>query len=367
MLAAEGRTLRTRRNDNGLYGVPVSLLSIKPGDDFAVIEAGIHKTPGEMGWMASLFEPRVAVLTSVEDDHLVQYGSRAAIAREKRALLERVPADGVAVVGADSALARSTAEGLSCRVVLAGRAENADVRLLEARSASPHGLDIRLGLGGRRELAARIALPGLHLAPIAALSLAAAMALDVDPERALAGTRGYHPRPGRLFPEPGANGSTFIVDDNKSLPANAVAAIETLARAPAERRIAVIGEFNDHRDDVDTLRPLATALEAARVDRVLVVGECAEPLRELLTDSALAARFSALRDVDEAADALEGSLGPGDVVLIHSDTRQHLGRVKMILDGERVGCRVRRCRLHVLCRDCSHLRAGPPAALVEVP
>jgi hypothetical protein len=38
----------------------------------------------------------------------------------------------------------------------------------------------------------------------------------------------------------------------------------------------------------------------------------------------------------------------------------------MILDGERVGCRVQQCALQVLCRDCSHLRSGPPPALIEI-
>jgi UDP-N-acetylmuramoyl-tripeptide--D-alanyl-D-alanine ligase len=320
-----------------------------------------------MRWMASLFEPRVGVLTNVVgEDHLVHYGTAEALAREKRALLERLPPDGVAVIGADSELARSAAEGLNCRVVLAGRGDDAEVRLLDARLSWPHGVDLRLRVGAHRELAARIAVPALHFAPLVAISLAAAVSLGVDPERALAAAGGYRPRPGRLFPERGPNGSMFILDDNKSLLRNAVAAVETLGRAPARRRIAVIGKVTDCRNDADTLRPLAAALEAASVDRVLAVGEPADALRELLAPTALAGRVTALPGVDDTAETLDGRLHEGDVVLIHGSTRRHLGRVKMILDGERVGCRVQQCALQVLCRDCSHLRSGPPPALIEI-
>jgi UDP-N-acetylmuramyl pentapeptide synthase len=59
MLALDGPTLKTRGTANGLDAVPATLLAVRPEHRFAAIELGIFDEPGEMGWMASLFEPRV--------------------------------------------------------------------------------------------------------------------------------------------------------------------------------------------------------------------------------------------------------------------------------------------------------------------
>ena len=85
--------------------------AVRPSDRFAVIELGIKGGPGEMRWMAGLFRPRVAVLTGIGTFHSEMFGSAAAIAREKRALLERLGRQGTAVVNADDPFAREAAEG----------------------------------------------------------------------------------------------------------------------------------------------------------------------------------------------------------------------------------------------------------------
>ena len=195
MLAACGPTVRTRHNENGLWGVPASLLAIRPSDRFAVLEVGIKRGPGEMRWMAGLFRPQVAVLTGIGTFHSEVLGSSQAIAREKRALLERLGSGGTAVVNADDPLARAAAERLPCRVVLAGWAADADVRLLAARTAWPHGLDLELVIRGR-PMRSRVGVHGRHLAPLVAMAIAAADAAGVPPLEALDAAGAFTPRSG---------------------------------------------------------------------------------------------------------------------------------------------------------------------------
>ena len=47
-------------------------------------------------------------------------------------------------------------------------------------------------------------------------------------------------------------------------------------------------------------------------------------------------------------------------MLLHGATRQHLRRIKVLLEKGSVGCRVKRCSLHLLCDDCPWLHATPP-------
>lgn len=360
MLALAGPTLKTRGTANGVDAVPAALLAVRPEHRFAAIELGIFDEPGEMTWMASLFEPRVAVLTGIGEDHLLAYGSKAAIAREKRALLERLGPGGIAVVNADDELARAAAEGLPCRVVLAGRAEDAEVRVVDDRLAWPQGLDVELAVDGRR-FRARLRVPGRHYAPVVALAVAAARACGIEPERAVAAVGQVEPAPGRLSVEAGPNGSTLLMDDYKSRLPSARAALAVLAEAPAERRIAVVGEMQDRELTPADYRGLADAL-AGTADLVVAVGRAGPLLRECLGADA---RLVTVQRVEDAAAFLAAVAAPGDVVLVHGSTRQHLRRVALLLARAPVGCTVRRCVFHWLCTECIYLRSRPPDSCVE--
>ena len=358
MLAAGGPTLKTRGTNNGVDGVPATLLAVRPEHRFAAIEVGIFDDPGEMAWMASLFEPHVAVLTGIGESHLAAYGSREAIAREKRALLARLGPGGTAVVNADDELARKTAEGLSCRVVLAGRADDADVRLVGERLVWPDGIDVELAVDGRR-LHARLRLPGRHMAPVVAFAVAAARACGVPPERAVTAVSRVDPPPGRLNVRPGPNGSTLLMDDYKSQLGSARAALAVLAEAPAERRIAVVGEL--HEVWPGAYDALGDAL-ADIVDLTVAIGTCGPPLRERLGGNG---SLVELQRVEDAAVLLAETAAPGDVILLHGATRQHFRRIAMLLARDPVGCNVRRCVFHWFCHECLYLRSGPPGSCVE--
>lgn len=327
MLSAAGPASRTHHNDNGLYGVPSSLLSVRPTDRFAVIELGILDGPGEMRWMADLFRPRVAILTGIGDDHSGRFGGRAGIAREKSALLARLGADGVAVVNADDELGRATAVGLPCRVVLAGRSPDADVRLLAAELDWPDGLRVVLAVDGR-ELRMGVALHGRHLAPAVPLALAAALACGVSAERAFAGAASFRPRQRRFEPRPGPAGSTFIVDDFESRAHTALPAFAALGEVPARRRIVVLGEIQECPLGAPEWQRIAATL-ADVADRVLAVGAGGDSLAGLLPD---ARHLTVVPDVHEAARQLSGTLGAGDVVLLHGYKHSALGGLLALLD-----------------------------------
>jgi hypothetical protein len=310
--------------------VPATLLAIRPSDRYAVIELGIQQERGEMRWMASLFRPRVAVLTGIGIFHSEVFGSPEAIAREKRALLERLGPQATAVVNADDPLARAAAERLPALVRRAGRADDADVRLLEARSAWPHGFDIELAVGGRR-MRGRVGIHGRHLAPLVAMAVAAAEAAGLPPHEALDAAGAFSPRVGRLSPVPGPRGSMLIVDDWKSRVPSAVAAVRALGETGARRRIAVLGEVQVDAQTPDTYRPVAEALlEAAH--RVIAVGRAGPPLGHLLAGTPLDDGLLTVTDATAAARALAQELGPGDVALLHGAGHHDLELIGLLLD-----------------------------------
>lgn len=100
MLASIGKTTRTAGNFNNEIGLPLSLLTLERDCRFGVIEAGISH-PGEMALLRDILMPDMAVMTGLAEVHIEFFGSVEAIAVEKASLLEKLPADGVAVLDRD--------------------------------------------------------------------------------------------------------------------------------------------------------------------------------------------------------------------------------------------------------------------------
>lgn len=69
--------------------------------------------------------------------------------------------------------------------------------------------------------------------------------------------------------------------------------------------------------------------------------------------------INAGRGPRRAAEALAKVVQPGDVVLIKGRNTQMLDRVRLILEGRRVGCDVRFCNVRMLqCTHCPMLEEG---------
>ncbi|MGD9782508.1 MAG: UDP-N-acetylmuramoyl-tripeptide--D-alanyl-D-alanine ligase [Kiritimatiellia bacterium] len=100
LLATVGKTARTAGNFNNEIGLPLSLAGVGGDCAFGVIEAGISH-PGEMAPLRDVLMPDVAVMTAIGPVHAEFFESVRAIAEEKAALLEKLPASGFAVLDLD--------------------------------------------------------------------------------------------------------------------------------------------------------------------------------------------------------------------------------------------------------------------------
>lgn len=89
MLAAAlmPRAWRSPRSWNSQIGVPLSLYSVDPEADVAIIEAGIDR-PGQMAQLGSMIRPRIGVLTAITAEHDAGFDSRLQKIEEKCRLFE---------------------------------------------------------------------------------------------------------------------------------------------------------------------------------------------------------------------------------------------------------------------------------------
>ncbi|MHC5023010.1 MAG: Mur ligase family protein, partial [Planctomycetota bacterium] len=158
------------RSFNNDLGVPLTILGAKASDRFLVVEIGTN-APGEIGQLASIARPDIAVITTVGRAHLEGLGTLEDVAREKASILDALPAGGMGVINADAPWLQPWHRP-DDRDVLYGEAPAAALRLT-ARAPRPRGQWIEVNRTERFELG----LPGRHNALNALAAIAVARRL----------------------------------------------------------------------------------------------------------------------------------------------------------------------------------------------
>jgi len=121
VLSGLGKTARTKGNFNNEIGLPLSLSELTRDCAFGVFEAGISH-PGEMKILRDILHPDLVVVTPIGKSHIEFFESEQAIAEEKAVLLEKLPADGCAVLSCDDPFydllrSRCTAPVVTCSML----------------------------------------------------------------------------------------------------------------------------------------------------------------------------------------------------------------------------------------------------------
>ena len=96
VLAQKYNIIHTMGNLNNHIGVPLTLLSIKPETEIAVVEMGANH-PGEIDFLCKIADPDYGLITNIGKAHLEGFGSFEGIIQTKTALYRHVEAHGKAV------------------------------------------------------------------------------------------------------------------------------------------------------------------------------------------------------------------------------------------------------------------------------
>jgi UDP-N-acetylmuramoyl-tripeptide--D-alanyl-D-alanine ligase len=308
VLATAGPALGTEGNLNNHWGVPLTLLRIRPEHRAAVIEMAMSAA-GEIAALAAIAEPNAAVITNAGSAHLGGrgLGTLDAIAAEKAALGFALAPGAPLIACAESPRLIAALRGVKARLVTYGFGRDADLH--------PDRIE-DLGEGGTRLQVAgfpavTLAIPGRHQALNALGALAAAREWRIDAHAAAAAIAGYRPGRGRMQVRH-VRGATLLVDHYNANPDSVRAALDTLATMPARRRIAVLGDMLElggesarlHRETAATARDTELWLVGAHAaDWAAGAGEARVPSR-------------VFADKRSLAEALEPLLAPGLVVLV---------------------------------------------------
>ncbi len=333
-LAPMGDVHASAASHNNAIGVPLSLARMPETSAVAILELGMNR-PREIGPLADLVRPDLALITSIAPAHLAAFGSLSRIAEAKAEVFEGLKPRGIAVfpAGAPGAdvLRRTAAAGGAARMVTFGTGKEADARLLGV-TPSPAGLTYRWSFAGNVHCH-RLRLSGAHWALNAVAAGCVAGVLGVPPE--LAGERMAAVEPlagrGRRHAVQLPGGEAWVIDDSYNAnPASMGAALAELRDTPAPgRRLAVLGDMQElGRASAALHAGLARQLEG--VDRVWCVGPEMTALHRTLPAAVAGDRPA---DAEAAADRVAAELRAGDVLLVKGSRSSALEVVVARLTG----------------------------------
>lgn len=244
VLATKFRGSASPKSFNNDIGVPITLCGACKGDDYLLVEIGMN-APGEIGSLAALARPDIAVITMVGSAHLGGLGSLDAIMREKFSLVSSLSAGGLAVVRGDSALLDAALAGVlgaGVRVVRFGEGPMNHVRLKRRVVRSQGGQDLDVEVCGRK-FSVRLALDGAHNAMNALAAIAIGIDRGLSDDEIAGGLVTVRPSEMR-FVRQQIGGLTIFNDAYNANPDAVLAALATFAEfATTGRRITVLGDM----------------------------------------------------------------------------------------------------------------------------
>ena len=289
-LSPQGLTHAADKSFNNHWGVPLTLARMPADTKYGVFEIGMNHA-GEITPLTKMVRPHVAIITTVEAVHLEHFKSVEDIARAKAEIFDGIEPGGAAIIPRDNphfALLTARARERGVRTVTFGLADDASVRLT-GTFVRPSGVSYNTVTLKGLQFSFESALAGSHMIHNALAVAAALDAVGVFPASAMAplAKMGAPQGRGSRTTLSMDGGNVLLIDESYNAnPASvraAFAAMATVPRAQASRRIAVLGDMLELGPDSPALHAgLAEAIASNGVDLVFACGPDMKHLYEVL-------------------------------------------------------------------------------------
>lgn len=320
ILSEKYDVMMTPGNFNTTLGVIRTVREhLKPYNEVFIVEMGAKQT-GDIKEICDLVHPTIGIVTAVGEQHLESFKTIENVQRTKFELIDALPADGLAVVNNDFAMAASrNVDNVTCRRYAVSNTAGADY-VAEITDVTPAGTTFKVSGDGNEytfhtRLVGECNISNLTAAVIVALKL------DVDPAKIAYAIEKIEQVEHRLNMKHTAGGVTIIDDAYNSNPTGSKMALDVLSAMTQGKRIIVTPGMVELGDKQYELNKELGRYAASRADVIIIVGQynkdaLSEGLAEGEADSDkvyFASTFA------EAQHILAQILKKGDTVLYEND------------------------------------------------
>ncbi|NND80843.1 MAG: UDP-N-acetylmuramoyl-tripeptide--D-alanyl-D-alanine ligase [Gammaproteobacteria bacterium] len=320
IFAEVGNGLVTHGNLNNEIGVPLTLLRLVEGDQYAIVEMGMNHA-GEISRLSNITKPTIALINNAAAAHLEDLGTVEAVARAKGEIFEGLSDDGVAVINADDKFASMWRDLAGDRCIITFGLQQADIT--GSYELMPQSVRLDVVAKGKR-LQVEMPVIGEHNVRNALAAIAVASAANIPPKLIRRGLELYRPIGGRLTLHQFET-ATVLDDTYNANPASMQAAVDALVRY--DNCTLIVGDMAELGDAAESAHlELGKYARDKGVDRLMACGEFSQLVAQGFGDNARA--FKAQIDLIEELQQL-GT--PKGAILVKGSRSARMERVVKML------------------------------------
>ncbi len=219
-------------NFNNQFGLPFSLLEIKPEHRLGVFELGASKK-GDIKEIAVPAAPDVAIITNVAPAHLEKFKDLKTVYETKTEIIEGLNFGGTLIFNSDDLLLRKLKTEYKGKAISFGFKRGADLQIKKKDNleftykGQTFSFDIKFEKHNKLNAAA---------------ACAGAIALGLFKENLEKGLHSFKPMPMRMEVKE-KKGVKFILDCYNANPASMANAISLMSKEPKQPVVAVLGDM----------------------------------------------------------------------------------------------------------------------------
>ena len=299
--------IQSPKSFNNHLGVPLTLLSGKPQDDFVACEIGTNH-PGEINFLSAIARPDIAVITSIGEEHMAFFGDLENVAREELSIINCIVSGGDLVLGNIQFWHTNAVEMASDRICVH---DSSDAKLQPPVDSS---------------------LLGEHNRINAAVTKLAAQCLgvaDLDIHGAL---KTVEPPAHRCVPIQYGSSVLVIDDCYNANPTSVIAALHMLHECrPGTNKVAILGDMFELGDQAQKGHRRIGQYAAGvpvMLDHLIAIGGYAKTMVDAFSPKPEISKANCFEQwSDDLPDKIAALLEPGDTVLLKASRGMRLERL----------------------------------------
>lgn len=277
VLAQKYKTVRTPSNIDPVYNIPATVLSTPLSTQRLVLEMSIEY-PGEMDFYLWLAKPNVSIVTNISWVHAEFLGSIEKIAEEKGKIVKYLDRFSYAILNADDRRVKALASQTKARVVFFSIEKKADVWADNISTTLDLKTKFRLHIK-KQKVDIELPVLGSHFV-FSALAAAAVGSIENVPIHSIKqGLETFKPQPHRMQVYRLASGAFLIDDSYNANPDAVIAAVDTLKRLDAKRKILVLGDMKELGQYEKRGHRKVGEFIVGRVDWLFTIGDLAHLIK----------------------------------------------------------------------------------------
>ena len=321
VLSQKYNTIKTEGNFNNGIGLPLTVMSIKPDTEVAVIEMGMNHFD-EMRLLSSIAKPSMCIMTNIGISHIENLGSRENILKAKSEIFDYMSATARCILNGDDDLLSNLERHNKC---LYGFDSDNDIYIESFYERGFDGTDFSVSMFGEH-YDCSISVPGRHMLFAAMAAMAAGSWLGLTHEEIEEGISSAKAIEGRVNVIH-TQKYTVIDDCYNAAPPSVMSAIDLLTKNDDERRtVVVFGDMFELGEEEKLLhRGIGEYAAKSKVGLFIAIGNLAENAYE--GAKALGADTLWFETKEEFLKEAQNILKNGDAILVKASHSMEFSKI----------------------------------------